>query len=344
MVEFLVTLTAIAILWLFNYYGLGYLQGFAYRKRHIKSDYPLRRHLLVPSSILIAMALLPVKHSQELTEWIGWGSWYQVPLITCVVWLLWTFFQVVFQSLYLRLDISKEDNFKSRKLQTQLIFIERLIDISIGFLGVVAILFTYEPWYQIGRSLLTSAGVLSVILGLAAQKYLGNLIAGFQIAFTQPIRIDDAVVVENEWGWIEEITLTYVVVRIWDLRRLVLPISYFTEKPFQNWTRKTAEVIGSVTLQVDFSLDVDSLREELDRILEETPLWNRQVKVVHVTEAEERSMTLRILVSAQNSPKCWDLRCYVREQLVKFIASQPTQLSVQRLQLQNRLLPPDRLT
>ncbi|SMF16407.1 mechanosensitive ion channel family protein [Pseudobacteriovorax antillogorgiicola] len=150
-----------------------------------------------------------------------------------------------------------------------------------------------------------------------------NLISGFQIAFTQPIRIDDAVVVENEWGWIEEITLTYVVVRIWDLRRLVLPISYFTDKPFQNWTRKNAEVIGTVNLKVDFSIDVDAIRQELDRLLESTDLWNRNVNVVQVTEADERSATIRILVSSQNSPRCWDLRCLVREHMIRFISTQP---------------------
>ncbi len=161
--------------------------------------------------------------------------------------------------------------------------------------------------------------MLSVILGFAAQKTLSNLIAGLQIAFTQPIRIEDAVVMEGEWGWIEEITLTYVVVRIWDQRRLVLPITYIIEKPFQNWTRSSAQIIGTVHLFVNYSVDIEALRKEFRKILESTQLWDKAVSVLQVVELREHAVELRGLMSARNSPEAWDLRCLVREKLVDYL-------------------------
>jgi small-conductance mechanosensitive channel len=157
------------------------------------------------------------------------------------------------------------------------------------------------------------------VIGFAAQKTLGNLLAGIQIAITQPIRIDDVVVVEGEWGRIEEITLTYVVVRIWDLRRLVLPIGYFLEKPFQNWTRVSADVLGTVYLVVDYTVPVDEIRAQLERIVRESNLWDRKVCGVQVTDASERGIEVRALVSAADSSKAWDLRCEVREKLIAFL-------------------------
>jgi small-conductance mechanosensitive channel len=167
--------------------------------------------------------------------------------------------------------------------------------------------------------LFASAGVAGIIIGFSAQKAIGTLIAGIQIAFAQPFRLDDAVVVEGEWGWIEEINLTYVVVRIWDQRRLVLPTTYFLEKPFQNWTRTSADIIGSVFLYTDYTISFDALREELDRILAVTPLWDKKVKVLQVTDSKELTVEIRILVSAKNSPTAWDLRVHVREKMIEFI-------------------------
>jgi small-conductance mechanosensitive channel len=174
---------------------------------------------------------------------------------------------------------------------------------------------------ELGTSLLASAGIAGLIIGLAAQKSIANLLAGFQIAFTQPIRIDDVVVVENEWGRIEEITLTYVVVVIWDSRRLVLPISYFIEKPFQNWTRVSSDILGSVMIHADYSVPVDELRKELTRILNEEgkKYWDGKVNSIQVTEATEKTIQIRALVSSVNSGSAWDLRCLVREKLIAFI-------------------------
>ncbi|MDH3556239.1 MAG: mechanosensitive ion channel family protein, partial [Deltaproteobacteria bacterium] len=163
------------------------------------------------------------------------------------------------------------------------------------------------------------AGIVGIIVGLAAQKSISTLFAGIQMAITQPIRIDDVVIVENEWGRIEEITLTYVVVRIWDLRRLIVPITYFLEKPFQNWTRISAEILGTVFLYVDYTVPVEAVRTELRRILENSPLWDGQICLLQVTNATERTTELRAIISATDASNAWELRCEVREKLIGFI-------------------------
>jgi hypothetical protein len=172
---------------------------------------------------------------------------------------------------------------------------------------------------QIGMSILAAAGLSSLVVGLAMQSTLSNLIAGVQIAFAQPFRLDDAVVVEGEWGWIEEIGTMYVVVRIWDLRRLVLPLSYFLNHPFQNWTRSNANLLGSCFIFTDYTAPLDAIREELQRICQSTPLWSGKVCVLQVSDCSERTMQLRALMDARNSSDAWDLRCLVREKLIDFL-------------------------
>jgi hypothetical protein len=166
---------------------------------------------------------------------------------------------------------------------------------------------------------LASAGIVGLVIGFATQKTVSTVLAGLQIAITQPIRVDDVVIVENEWGRIEEITLTYVVVRLWDLRRLVVPITYFIEKPFQNWTRVSADLMGTVSIYSDYTLPVQSLREELHSILRASNLWDGRVWGLQVTGATERALELRALMSASDASSAWDLRCDVREKLVAFI-------------------------
>ncbi len=216
-------------------------------------------------------------------------------------------------------NIDKADNIKERKIRTQLSFIRKIVILIILVIASSLILLNIDGVRKYGAAIVTSAGVAGIIIGFAAQKSLGNLLAGFQIAFTQPIKIDDAVVVENEWGWIEEINLTYVVIRIWDWRRLIVPITYFVEKPFQNWTRVTADLLGAVFLYVDYTVPLKHLRDEFDRILENSPLWDKKDKVLQVTESTEKSMQIRMLMSAKNSPQAWDLRCEVREKMIDFI-------------------------
>ena len=218
-----------------------------------------------------------------------------------------------------RYDISAEDNLIPRKLHTQINILERVFVFIIITLSIALILLSFEGIRKIGIGIFASAGVAGIIIGLSAQKVVGALLAGIQIAVTQPFRIDDAVFVENEWGWIEEITLTYVVIKLWDKRRLVLPSTYFLEKPFQNWTRNNADIIGSVFLYTDYTISFDSLRKELTRLLNDTKLWDKKVNVLQVTDSKESSIEIRILVSAKNSPIVWDLRVYIREKMIEFI-------------------------
>lgn len=218
-----------------------------------------------------------------------------------------------------RFDVSKKDNFRERKMITQLQFIRKLLVAIIVVVTICAILLSFENLRKIGSGLLAGVGLGGIIIGFAAQRSLSNLLAGFQIAFTQPIRIDDAVIVEGEFGRVEEITLTYVVVKVWDQRRLILPINYFIEKPFQNWTRTSVELMGTVELFVDYGVPMEAVREEFKRLLEATPLWNGRVQVIHVTEAKEYSMMLRLLMSADNSGILFDLRCYIRENMIAFL-------------------------
>lgn len=185
--------------------------------------------------------------------------------------------------------------------------------------------------------MLTSVGIGGIIIGFAAQKSLGNLLAGFQIAFTQPIRIDDVLIVEGEWGKVEEINLTYVVVNIWDKRRLVLPIQYFIETPFQNWTRTTAEILGTVFIYTDFTVPVDKLREKLSELLKAHPLWDGQVDVMQVTDLKEQTMEIRCLMSCRNAGEAFDLRCYIREAMIGFIrAHYPESLTRTRVSFEDK--------
>jgi len=194
---------------------------------------------------------------------------------------------------------------------------------------------TFPEVRAVGTTLFASAGVAGLVIGLAARPAVSNLLAGLQVALTEPIRIDDVVVVEGEWGWIEDIRTSYVVVRIWDLRRLVLPLTYFIEKPFENWTRRTADILGTVFLHADYSVPVDAIREELHKILQGTKLWDGKAWGLQVTDATAQSVELRALVSAANGSDIWDLRCLVREELLKFLQTRfPEALPKSRVQLE----------
>ena len=216
-------------------------------------------------------------------------------------------------------DITKTDNLKERKVRTQIHFIRKLLILIIVLLTIGAVLLSFESLRKLGAGLLTGVGVGGIIIGFAAQKSLGNLLAGFQIALTQSIRIDDVLVVEGEWGRVEDITLTYVVLKIWDERRLILPITYFIEKPFQNWTRIGSAITGTVFIHMDYSLPLEPLRKEFIRLLENNPLWDGRIKAMQVTDAKVHTMEIRALMSARNSSDAFDLRCNIREKLIAFI-------------------------
>jgi len=218
-----------------------------------------------------------------------------------------------------RFRLDTEENFLARKHVTQVRVFKRVIDTLIVIIAVSTALMTFESVKQYGVSLFASAGAAGLIVGLAARPLLSNLIAGVQIAITQPIRIEDAVIIENEWGWVEDIASTYVVIRLWDWRRMVVPLSYFIERPFQNWTRDTQSLIGAIAFHVDYCTDVSRLRQRLEAAVRESKLWDGAVVNLQVTEASPRAIELRALVSARSAPQSWDLRCEIREKLLAFI-------------------------
>ena len=233
-----------------------------------------------------------------------------------------------------RYRIDVPDNRVARRMQTQLALVRRLIVVVITIIAVGSILITFDGVQAIGTSVLASAGLVSIVAGLAAQSTLANVFAGVQLAFSDAIRVDDVVIAEGEWGKIEEITLTYVVVHIWDDRRLVLPSTYFTSTPFQNWTRRSSELLGSVELDLDFSVRPSEMRAELDRILARTTLWDGRASVLQVTDAIGGFVRIRVLVTAIDAPTLFDLRCFIREELVEWLhAVQPEALPSSRLRV-----------
>jgi small-conductance mechanosensitive channel len=268
---------------------------------------------LLALSIVLPFLKLPpdlsgdVEHAISLL-FIASFAWLAVRLIDIL--------QDVAASRY-RIDV--RDNLRARKVRTQLKIFKRIVVVVVSILAIALMLMTFSSVRQVGTSILASAGIIGIIVGFAAQKTLGNLLASIQIAFAEPMRIDDVVIIENEWGWIEDITFTYVVVRIWDLRRLIVPMSYFIEKPFQNWTRVTADLLGTVFIYVDYTVPVQAVREELHRILQSTDQWDGKAWGLQVTNATERTVELRALMSAKDSSTAWDLRCLVREKLIEFI-------------------------
>lgn len=216
-----------------------------------------------------------------------------------------------------RLDVA--ENFLARKQVTQVRVFKRVTDTLIVIIAVSTALMTFDSVRQYGVSLFASAGAAGLIVGLAARPLLSNLIAGVQIAITQPIRIEDAVIIENEWGWVEDIASTYVVIRLWDWRRMVVPLSYFIERPFQNWTRDAQSLIGAIALHVDYSADVPRIRQRLEQVAKESRLWDGAVVNLQVIDTHPRTIELRALVSARNAPQSWDIRCEIREKLLAFI-------------------------
>lgn len=211
------------------------------------------------------------------------------------------------------------DELHMRGVRTQVRVLRRVALIVIGVIGLALVLMQFEAVRSIGVSVLASAGVLGVVLGIAAQRSLGTILAGIQLSITQPVRIGDSVVIEKEFGTVEEITLTYVVVRLWDLRRLVVPIGRFLEQPFENWTKVSPELLGTVTVFATYDVPFDAVRQELERIVKAHGLWDRQTVALQVTDSTEAGVRLRAVVSAADATALWDLRCDVREKLVSFL-------------------------
>lgn len=285
-------------------------------------DEVMLRHARRPMrAVVIVLALIAVVPMLALPE-ADSDAVARVLSILLTVAIGWTAFSVtrtLRDIVGSRYDLAVSDNLRAREVHTRMRLIQRILGVVIVLVTVSIVLMSIPSIRQIGVTLFASAGIAGIVAGFAARPVLSNLLAGIQIALTQPIRIDDVVIVEGEWGWVEEIRMTFVVVRIWDLRRMVVPLTYFIETPFQNWTRINADIIGSVFLHTDYSVPVERLRSELNRILQESPLWDGKVANLQVTNTSERTMELRALMSARNSPEAWDLRCSVRERLIDFV-------------------------
>ncbi|HEX4508541.1 MAG TPA: mechanosensitive ion channel domain-containing protein [Burkholderiaceae bacterium] len=282
----------------------------------------LKRLLRMPGAI--ATPLLVVKVLEPDAAWAGpmretAAHAQHVALIMALAWLLLRLISAAELLLVERLGTLDAPASASRKARTQIALLRKFLGALIGIVAAALILMRFTAIRNLGTSLLASAGAAGIIFGIAAQRSIGNVVAGFQILFTQPLRIDDAVVVEGEWGTVEELTLTYVVVRLWDFRRLILPITYFIEKPFQNWTRSSTNILGTVFFWVDFDTDIDELRALFLKIVGDSKLWDRATASLQVTDASESAIQLRCLLSAADAGNLWNLRCEVREALFKAV-------------------------
>lgn len=273
------------------------------------------RFAVITVALGFAASISPLTYAQALM--------IQQVLLVCFValvgWIARTALHI-WTTVYLRrFKLDAEDNLLARKHVTQTRILRRVGDILIVTVAIASVLMTFDGVRQYGVSLLASAGAAGLVVGLALQPLLKNIFAGIQLAVTQPIRIDDALLVEGEWGNVEEITSTYVVIRLWDWRRLILPLSYFIEKPFQNWTRENAALIGTVMLYLDYETPVGAVRAKVEEIARNSRLWDGRVVNVQVTDFRQSTMEVRVLVSAGSAPRAFDLRCELREKLIDFL-------------------------
>lgn len=270
-------------------------------------------------------AVVAVSVSVSLTPYGAWDWWpvvqhvCRILVIAASAWFIGAILVYIEDVSLRRHRTDVPNNRLARRLRTQVLLLRRLTILIVLLIAIGVALFTFPGVRAVGASVVASAGIISIIAGLAAQSSLANVFAGLTITFSDAIRIDDAIIVEDEWGWVEEITLTYVVVRLWDDRRLILPSTYFTQNPFQNWTRHASELLGSVELDLDWRVDTQAMRAALGRILEDTDLWDGRVNVLQVTDAVAGMIRVRVLVTARDAPTLFDLRCHVREQLVAWL-------------------------
>jgi small-conductance mechanosensitive channel len=284
---------------------------------------PLLRRCTVPGFITAVLCAVNIGygpiaagHTGEVVRRV-----ITLALIGAVTWLLLQAAYAITDVVLDRLVAVKgEHNRRARRMRTQITLVRRIATAVVVVVALGAILFSFPAVRALGAGLLASAGIAGVVVGVAAQSTLGNMLAGLQLAFSDALRLDDVIVVEGQWGRVEELSLTYVSLRLWDERRLILPVSYFTTKPFENWTRHESRVVGSVYLHVDWSVPVEDLRAELYRVLKEHPLWDQRDWTLQVTDVAPNGLIeLRALMSAADSASAWDLRCDMREHLVKYI-------------------------
>ncbi|MFD1047541.1 mechanosensitive ion channel family protein, partial [Kibdelosporangium lantanae] len=300
---------------------VGWAVRFVARRKYKRTLTDLHQHCHKPFvSVLVVAADYAVLYDSEDKVVAGVEHAFLLVLIAVAAWLVVRFLFVIEDFALERLRLDVPDNRRVRKLRTQVTLIRRLTAAIVTILALASMFMTFAQLRTLGASLLASAGVVGVIAGLAAQTTLTNVFAGMQLALTDSLRYDDVVVVENEWGRVEEMTLTYVVVRLWDERRLVLPTTYFTKTPFQNWTRNETAVLGTVLIHLDYRAPIEPIRAEAQRLVEASPLWDRRDWVLQVVDTTPHTKVVRVLASAADAPSSWDLRCEIREKLIDFIS------------------------
>jgi small-conductance mechanosensitive channel len=291
-------------------------------RRKLPSGTVLLNRVKLPTRVILLLAVAAsIIAFVPISETVRAIVFHSVELgaIGAIGWLFIELARFLSHFVETRYRADATDNLVARRVRTQAQVIQRVATVMIVTVTVAVMLMTFPNVRQIGASILASAGIAGLIVGMAARSTFAGLIAGLQVALTQPIRLEDSVVVEGEWGWIEEIGTTYVVVRLWDLRRLIVPLTYFIEKPFQNWTRSTTDLLATAILYADYTVPVEEVRQELRRILQETPLWDRGKWALQVTDLTENTIQMRALMSASNASVAFDLRCHVRERLVHFL-------------------------
>ncbi len=310
---------------------LLYLFGNAVLKRILErirqtaaGSAPVLVRLLMPIRLLFVLIALAgivyyVRMPGEIKELLT--HILSISSIAGVSWFVLRIFAVIEAVIQQRYRDAGKSDIEARRITTNISLLRKIVNVLVVILAIAGVLMTFETVRQIGLSILASAGLAGIVIGFAAQRSLQTLIAGIQIAITQPVRLGDIVVVEKENGRVEEITLTYVVVRLWDERRIIVPITWFIDKPFQNWTRTSLELTGAVLLRVGYHVPVDDVRREFERIVARSPLWDKRIARLEVTDSGDVTMELRALVSAANATDLWNLRCSVREKLIAFVFS-----------------------
>ncbi len=297
-------------------------------RRPMLLTFPL---LAVQIAMPAIVVFVPESHREFVRNVLGFA------MIASAVWLVVVIISIAERYIKDRHRVDVADNLEARRVHTQVTVLARTLMVFVVVIGVGAALMTLETVRELGAGLLASAGLAGLVIGFAARPVLENLIAGVQLAMTQPIRLDDVVVVEGEFGRIEHITATYVVVRIWDERRLIVPFARFITEPFQNWTRETAHILGTVFLHLDYTVPVQAVREELERLVKDHEKWDGRVCALQVTDATERTMQVRALISAASSGDAWDLRVYLREKLIDYLQREyPDALPRARVNLDDR--------
>jgi small-conductance mechanosensitive channel len=314
-------------------------RGKDYRRARITRILSLPLAFLLPLIFVRAgLDATPIKDAQLALVKLG----LHVGIVGCATWLLVRVVNGIVAAILRDNRIDVADNLAARQIHTQARVLGRVASGLVILVGASVVLLQFDEVRQLGKTLLASAGIIGLVAGIAAKPVFGNLIAGLQIALSQPIRLDDVVIVEGEWGRIEEITSSFVVVHIWDERRMVVPLTWFIENPFQNWTRRSADMLGTVFLWLDYRTPMADVRAETERVCKSDPRWDGRVCIAQVTETSETAMQVRLLVSARNSGDAFDLRCVVRERVLDFLAREhPYALPRQRNELTRESSPPD---